>query len=79
MPGNPHECRENANRCLEMAEGSATQTAREKFDTLARIWLALATDYEASNLLLANWRALPAEQGLVAPLLCREAEQSRDT
>ena len=54
MPGNPQECRENAKRCLELAQASGTQTGRERFAELAQTWLALPTDYEATNLLLAN-------------------------
>jgi hypothetical protein len=75
MPGDPQECRDHAKRCLEMAEDAATQAGRERFQTLARIWLAFATDYEASNLLLAKWRALPADHGWVAPI--PDAEQKR--
>jgi hypothetical protein len=55
MPGNPRECRDNARFCLELAEGSRTQTERERFESLAQRWLVLATDYEATNLLLAEW------------------------
>jgi hypothetical protein len=61
-----------------MAQASRTQAGRERFEGMAQKWLALATDYEASNLLLANWSALPAQHGLVTPLLCRGAEPKRD-
>jgi hypothetical protein len=57
MPGNPHECRENAKRCLELAEAAGTRTSRENFEGLAQTWMALATDYEATNVLLTSLSA----------------------
>ena len=59
MPGNPKECRENAKQCLQLASAARTQAGRERFEGLAQRWMALANDYEAANLLLANWRFRP--------------------
>jgi hypothetical protein len=67
MPGDPQECRENAKRCLEMAQTSRTQAEREGFEGLALRWLALASDYDATNSLLANWGV--AQHGSVAQTL----------
>ena len=74
MPGNPKECRENAKQCLQLAFAARTQAGRERFEGLAQRWMALANDYEAANLLLANWRFPTAQDGSVAPTLCCEAE-----
>ena len=57
MPGNPHECRENAKRCVELAKAAGTRTSRENFEELAQTWMALATDYEATNALLTSLSA----------------------
>ena len=55
MPGDPKECRENAKRCFEFAQTARTEADRERFEGLAQIWLALATDFEAANVLLGKW------------------------
>ena len=67
MPGNPKECRENAKQCLQLASAARTQAGRERFEGLAQRWMALANDYEAANLLLANWRFPTAHDASVAP------------
>ena len=55
MPGDPKECRENAKRCLEFAQTARTDADRERFEGLAKRWLALATDFEAASALLGKW------------------------
>jgi hypothetical protein len=72
MPGDPQECRENAKRCLDMAQAAATQAGRKRFEMLARKWLALATDYDAANLLLTNWGDLPSRHASVPPIPKRD-------
>jgi hypothetical protein len=59
MPGDPKECRENAKRCLELAQTARTEADRERFGGLAGRWLALATDFEAASLLLGKWGSKP--------------------
>ena len=59
MPGDPKECRENAKRCLEFAQTARTEADRERFEGLAQRWLALATDFEAANVLLGKWGSGP--------------------
>lgn len=78
MAGDPRECRENAKRCLDMALASRTEAGRERFEMLARKWLALATDYDAAKLLLTNWGGLPVQHDSAAPILCCEAEPKRE-
>ena len=59
MPGDPKECRENAKRCLEIAQTARTEADRERLEGLAQRWLALATDFEAANVLLGKWSSGP--------------------
>ena len=75
MPGDPQECRENAKRCLELAQSSRTHTDRERFEGLAQRWLVLATDYEAANLLLARWSPSPSHSGSIST----DAEQMQNS
>jgi hypothetical protein len=70
MPGNPRECRENAKRCLELAKAAGTRTSRENFEELAQTWMALATDYEATNALLTSLSA-SSQHGFDQALLTR--------
>jgi hypothetical protein len=49
-----------------MALASRTEAGRERFEMLARKWLALATDYDAAKLLLTNWGGLPVQQDSAA-------------
>ena len=58
MPGDPKECRENAKRCLEIAQTARTEADRERLEGLAQRWLALATDFEAANVLLGKWSSV---------------------
>lgn len=55
-----------------MAQTSRTQAERERFEGLALRWLALASDYDATNSLLANWGV--AQHGSVAQTHSCEAE-----
>jgi hypothetical protein len=57
MPGDPKECRENAKRCLESAQTARTEADRERLQGLAQRWLALATNFEAANVLLGQWNS----------------------
>jgi hypothetical protein len=59
-----------------MAQTSRTQAERERFEGLALRWLALASDYDATNSLLANWG--DAQHGSVAQTLYCEAEADQN-
>jgi hypothetical protein len=55
MPGDPHECREHAKRCLEIAANSPSQVTKAKFEDLAETWLRLAGDLESAKRLIDEW------------------------
>ena len=55
MPGDPHECRERAKRCLEIAETTTSPLAKARFEELARTWTRLATDLELAKSLVDEW------------------------
>jgi hypothetical protein len=52
MFGNPRECREHAEKCLEQARSAPTLLVMTKFESLAHSWLRLAEDLERAEALL---------------------------
>jgi hypothetical protein len=52
MPGDPKECRLNAERCLRLGERARRQEARQNFATLAETWTKLAAELESDQALL---------------------------
>ena len=52
MPGDPKHCREQANRCYELAAEAQTEAAKKRFTKLASAWMLLATDLEISQSLI---------------------------
>jgi predicted nucleic acid-binding Zn ribbon protein len=52
MPGNPHQCRLNAKRCLKLAEHARRPEMRQTFTALAETWTRLAAELEADQTLL---------------------------
>ena len=52
MPGDPYQCRLNAERCLTLAEGARKSEARQTFITLADTWTRLAAELEADQTFL---------------------------
>ena len=44
MPGDPKECRLNAERCLRLGERARGQEARQNFAALAETWTKLAAE-----------------------------------
>ena len=52
MPGNPHQCRLNATRCLALARRSRRREAQESFAAMALTWRQLAAETEADDALL---------------------------
>ena len=49
----------NAERCLEAARASFIEVDRERFEVMAHKWWFLASEYEASDLLLQQWTSTP--------------------
>jgi hypothetical protein len=52
MPGDPHECRLNAARCLALARRARKREAQEAFQVMALTWKQLAAETEADEALL---------------------------
>jgi hypothetical protein len=53
MPGDPKECRQHALNCVRLAQTSPSPHAREHFANLARMWIKLADELEATQVFLA--------------------------
>jgi hypothetical protein len=53
MPGDPHQCRFNAARCLRLAERARRPELRENLTALAKTWAKLAAEIESDQTLLA--------------------------
>jgi hypothetical protein len=77
MPGNPKECREHAKNCYRLAANAHTQAAKERFEELARTWLALAADLDAAQSLLDVWGE-PIEPSLNPPTRQRRRSFRKD-
>jgi hypothetical protein len=54
MPGEPNECREHAKRCFVLAATAKDPVLRESLIDLEQRWMAIATDLEATQALLAQ-------------------------
>ena len=52
MPGDPHECRLNADRCSELVKTAATPELRRTFIALAETWKELAAELESDQAFL---------------------------
>jgi len=52
MPGNPHQCRLYASRCLKLAERARRPGMRQTFIALAETWTRLAAELESDQALL---------------------------
>jgi hypothetical protein len=52
MPGNPHQCRLNAARCVALARRSRRRETQESFTAMALTWKQLAAETEADDGLL---------------------------
>jgi hypothetical protein len=55
MPSDPNECRERAKRCWSLAAATKNPVLKESLVDLAQNWARLATDLEATCVLLATW------------------------
>jgi hypothetical protein len=65
MPGDPRECRQQAQECLRLAQEATSDPAREDYTTLAYTWTKLANMFESDNALLES---LSAAGSSVVPL-----------
>jgi hypothetical protein len=65
MPGDPRECRQQAQDCLRLAEEATSDQAREDYIALADTWTQLANMFESDNALLEG---LSAAGSSVVPL-----------
>ena len=65
MPGDPRECRQQAQECLRLAQEATSDPAREDYTTLAYTWTKLANMFESDNALLES---LSAAGSRVVPL-----------
>jgi hypothetical protein len=69
MADDPHDCRLNAKRCLELAGSAATPEDRQAWLALAETWKQLAAEMDSEEALLQTlaemdlvrepWNALP--------------------
>jgi hypothetical protein len=63
MPYSPQECRRQALACIRLAQALASPKDREMFANLAKTWLSLAGDLEATDPKLGNAdEAVPTAQ-----------------
>ena len=65
MPGDPRECRQQAQECLRLAQQATSDPAREDYIALDDTWTQLANMFESDNALLEG---LSAAGSSVVPL-----------
>jgi hypothetical protein len=61
MAGNPRKCRDEALRCVGLADASAAPDARKRYLALADAWMTLAAQLESDEGLLDAMRAIEAD------------------
>jgi lipid A disaccharide synthetase len=54
MPGDSHQCRRNATRCLALAQRARKPETRRNFALMAETWEKLAAEMESDRVLLAT-------------------------
>ena len=57
MPGDPRECRQQAQECLYLAQQATSDPARQDYTALADTWTQLANVFESDNALLKSLSA----------------------
>jgi hypothetical protein len=65
VPGDPRECRRQAQECLRLAQEATSDPARQDYIALANTWMQLAKMYESDDALL---KVLSAAGLSVVPL-----------
>lgn len=68
MPGDPHECREHARNCAELAKQATTAQARQTFLSLSETWLRLASELESAQAFLQVMDGMELETPVAAGL-----------
>ena len=58
MPGDPHDCRLNANHFLRLARRESGPEVRQSLTDLAETWTKLAAEIESDNGLLRTFLEL---------------------
>ena len=51
MPGDPRECRQQAQECLRLAQEATADLERQDYAALAETWTQLADMFESDNAL----------------------------
>ena len=51
MPGDPRECRQQAQECMYLAQQATSDPARRDYIALAHTWTELANMFESDNAL----------------------------
>jgi len=59
MPGDPRECRQQAQECLRLAQEATSDPARQDYNALAYTWTRLADMFESDNALAEGLSAEP--------------------
>ena len=57
MPGDPHECRQQARECLRLAQEATSEQLRQNYTAFASKWMELAIMFECDNALLKGLNA----------------------
>jgi len=57
MPGDPRECRQQAQECLRLAHEATTDVERQDYAALADTWAELARIFESDDALLEGLSA----------------------
>ena len=57
MPGDPRECRQQAQDCVRLAQEASSDEARQDYTALANTWMQLANMYESDDALLKGLSA----------------------
>ena len=65
MPGDPRECRQQAQECLRLAQEANADSERQDYAALAHTWMELAHWFESDKALL---EILGGAQSSVVPL-----------
>jgi len=68
MPGDPRECRQQAQECLRLAQEETSDSARQDYTALADTLMQLAKIFESDNALREGLSAAGAN---VVPLKAR--------
>ena len=66
MPGDPQECRQQAQECLYLAQQATSDAVRQDYTALALTWMELTHVFESGNafpknLRAAGWNVVPLE------------------